>query len=205
MSFRLKVASTMMTNTMLQRELTRVARETTAELDAMMEEHAPGQLEAIASADRPMEGDLVSRRLAMADAQRRRVAALVDAMGADAAVAEGRRRMGPVGERLGAEGKQRLGVGDSMEDLVAAAQLLYRVLGIELQAEEHWDGSVTVHITGCGLADGYDAVTCHLMSAADEGMMRGLHPGVRMEFRHRITEGASECLADLEIEREATP
>ena len=192
MSFRLKVASVMATRSLLERELGRVAEMTTAELDGMVEEHAPGTLDALRSEDRPMEGDLEAKRRAMADAQRRRVAALVDAMGEDAAVEEGRRRMGPVGERLGSEARKRLGVDTSMEDL-----------GIEFTAEEHRDTSVTLHIQRCGLSEGYDGVTCRLMSATDEGMVRGLNPAARLEFRHRLTEGASECVADIELHREA--
>ena len=202
MSFRLKVASAMATRSLLERELGRVAEMTTAELDGMVEEHSTEVLDALRSEDRPMEGDLEARRRAMADAQRRRVAALVDAMGEDAAVDEGRRRMGPVGERLGSEARNRLGVDDSIEDLVAAARFLYKVLGIEFTDEEHWDGSVTLHIHRCDLSEGYDGVTCRLMSAADEGMIRGLNPAARLEFRHRLTEGASECLADINLGRE---
>ncbi len=205
MSFRMKVASALVTRTMLERELGRVAELTTATLDEMVEEHAPGKLEALRSRDAPMEGDMVERRGAMARAQTRRVHALVEAMGEDAAVEEGRRRMGPVGERLGAEARKRLGVDTSMEDLVAAARFLYKVLGIEFEEEEHGDGSVTLHIGRCGLSEGYDGVTCRLMSATDEGMIRGLNPGAKMEFRRRITEGASECLADIELRREANP
>jgi len=203
MSFRLKVASAMATRSLLERELGRVAEMTTAELDGMVEEHAPGALDALRSEDRPMEGDLEAKRRAMADAQRRRVAALVDAMGEDAAVEEGRRRMGPVGERLGSEARKRLGVDTSMEDLVAAARFLYKVLGIDFTVEEHRDTSVTLHIQRCGLSEGYDGVTCRLMSATDEGMVRGLNPAARLEFRHRLTEGASECVADIELRREA--
>jgi hypothetical protein len=202
MSFRLKVASAMASKSVLQRELGRVAEMTTAELDSMVETHAPGTIGQLRSGDRAMEGDLVARRGAMADAQRRRVRALVDAIGEETTVQEGRRRMGPVGERLGEEARERLGVDETMGDLVAAARLLYQVLGIEFEAEEHWDGSVTLHIQRCGLSEGYDGVTCRLMSAADEGMIRGLNPAACMEFRHRITEGTSECLADIEFHQE---
>lgn len=202
MSFRLKLASAMTTRSVLERELQRVAEMTTTELDDMVEAHAPETKAPLRNADRPMKGDLDARRQVMADAHRRRVAVLVDAMGEEAAVEEGRRRMGPVGDRLGSEARKRLGMDDSMDDLIAAARILYKVLGIEFTAEEHWDGSVTLHIQRCGLAEGYDGVTCRLMSAADEGMIRGLNPAARLEFRHRLTEGASECLADIDLEKE---
>jgi hypothetical protein len=197
MSFRLKMASALASRSTLRRELARVAEVTTAVLDELLEEHAPGTLERVRSGDHDIRDDLDHLRWAMADDHRRRVHALVDAMGEEEAVREGRRRMGPAGERLGAEARIRLGMDDSTADLVAAAKLLYKVLDIDFQAEEHANGSVTLHIGRCGLSDEYDGLTCRLMSAADEGMMRGLNPGARMEFRHRMTEGASECLADI--------
>jgi hypothetical protein len=200
MSFRLKVASAMASRSTLKRELTRVAEVTTAVLDGLLEEHAPGVLGRVRAEDRVDRGDLEKMRGAMADDHVRRVHALVEAIGEEEAVRTGRRRMGPAGEGLGVEARARLDVDDSPEDLVAAARLLYRVLDIEFEAEERWDGSVTLHIDRCGLTQGYDGVTCRLMSAADEGMMRGLNPRARMEFRHRMTEGASECLADITFE-----
>jgi hypothetical protein len=145
-------------------------------------------------------GDLDDQRMAMADAQVRRVRVLVDAMGAEEAVREGRKRMGPVGERLGAEARVRFGVNDSMDDLVAAAELLYRVLGIEFDTEEGEDGSVTLLIGSCGLSAGYDGVTCRLMSAADEGMIRGLNPRARLEFRDRMTEESTGCIAHIRLQ-----
>ena len=203
MSFRLKVASALASNSTLKRELVRVAEVTTAVLDSMLEEHAPEVLDRVRSEDHELRDDLDDLRRAMADDHARRVRALVEAIGEEEAVRQGRRRMGPAGERLGAEARHRLGVDDSVEDLVAAAKLLYRVLGIDFEAEDHWDGSVTLHIGRCDLSDFYDGVTCRLMSAADEGMMRGLNPDARMEFRHRMTEGANECLAAITFGREA--
>jgi hypothetical protein len=197
MSFRLKVASALASRSTLGRELARVAEVTTAVLDELLEEHAPGAIERVRGEDRVDRDNLEELRGAMADDHVRRVHALVEAVGEEEAVREGRRRMGPAGERLGAEARVRLDIDDSPDDLVAAAKLLYKVLDIEFEAEEHSDGSVTLHIGRCGLTQGYDGLTCRLMSAADEGMIRGLNPRARMEFRHRMTEGANECLADI--------
>jgi hypothetical protein len=202
MSFRLKVASALASRSTIQRELARVAEVTTVVLDELLEDHAPEAIGAVRSEDMGIGDDIEGLRRAMADGHVRRVRALVEAMGEEEAVREGRRRMGPAGERLGAEARQRLGVDDSTDDLVAAAKLLYKVLDIEFEAEERDDGSVTLHIGRCGLSDEYDGVTCRLMSAADEGMMRGLNPRARMEFRSRMTEGASECLAEVTFEQE---
>lgn len=198
MSFRLRMASILATRSVLERQLDRVAEMTTGMLDEMVDHYMPEALEALQAEDRPLEGALEKRRLVMADAHRRRVQVLVTALGETAAIERGRRRMGPVGERLGAEARQRFGVDDSMEDLVAAAELVYRVLGIEFDAEEHDDGSVTLHIDRCGLSESYEPVTCRLMSATDEGMIRGLNPSIRMEFSQRMTEGGSKCMAHLD-------
>lgn len=104
-----------------------------------------------------------------------------------------------MGERLGMEARARLGVGDDMDELVEAAELLYRVLGISLESEEAEDGSRVLTIERCSLSHCYEATTCRVMSAADEGMVRGLNPKVSMTFRERITEDHPHCSAVLVI------
>ncbi len=197
MSLRLATAKLWMRTSVLKRELGRVAEMTIATLDELVIEHAPETLEGIRAEDPPMDGDLEQRRRAMADAHRRRVAALVEAMGREAAVEEGRRRISPVGVALGVEARERLGVGDGIEDLVEAAKVLYTVLGIEVDTEEGEDGSMVLRVDRCALSEVYDPTTCMLMSAADEGLVRGLNPRVQMTFNERITEGRPRCRADL--------
>ncbi|NOQ53596.1 MAG: hypothetical protein GQ558_03200 [Thermoplasmata archaeon] len=200
MSLRLATAKLWMRTSVLKRELGRVAEMTITTLDEMLREHAPGALEGIRAGDSPMDGDLDQRRRAMADAHRRRVTALVEAMGEEAAVEEGRRRMSPVGVALGVEARERLGVGDDIEDLVEAAKVLYTVLGIEVDGEEGGeggDGTLVLRVDRCALSEVYDPTTCRLMSAADEGLVRGLNPNVQMTFYERITEGRPCCRADL--------
>ncbi|MCK4970602.1 MAG: L-2-amino-thiazoline-4-carboxylic acid hydrolase [Thermoplasmata archaeon] len=197
MSLRLATAKLWMRTSVLKRELGRVAEMTIATLDEMVREHAPEALEAIRVEDSPMDGDLDQRRRAMADAHQRRVTALVEAMGEEAAVEEGRRRISPVGVALGIEARERLGVGDDIEDLVQAAKVVYTVLGIEVDKEEGEDGTLVLRVDRCSLSEVYDPVTCRLMSAADEGLVRGLNPNVQMTFNERITEGRPQCRADL--------
>ncbi len=200
MSLRLATAKLWMRTSVLKRELGRVAEMTIATLDEMVIEHAPETLEGIRAEDTPMDGDLEQRRRAMADAHRRRVAGLVEAMGRETAVEEGRRRISPVGVALGVEARERLGVGDDIEDLVEAAKVLYTVLGIEVdteEAEDGEDGSLVLRVDRCALSEVYDPTTCMLMSAADEGLVRGLNPRVQMTFNERITEGRPRCRATL--------
>ena len=200
MGLRLRAAGLHIPRSVLLRELGRVAEVTIAVLDTLMDEHVPGTSGTLREGDPPMEGDIEQRRNAMAVAQERRVATLVEAMGVEEAVREGRRRMAPVGERLGAEARERLGVGDSITDLVDAARVLYRVLGIDFEAEVTGEDTAVLHIHRCALSEGYSEVTCRLMSAADEGMVRGLNPRVTMTFRERITAGSPSCIADLALE-----
>ena len=197
MSLRLATAKLWMRTSVLKRELGRVAEMTITTLDEMLREHASEALEGIRAEDSPMDGDLDQRRRAMADAHRRRVTALVVAIGREATVEEGRRRMSPVGVALGVEARERLGVGDDIEDLVEAAKVLYTVLGIEVDTEEGEDGSLVLRVDRCALSEVYDPTTCILMSAADEGLVRGLNPNVQMTFNERITEGRPRCRADL--------
>ena len=197
MSLRLATAKLWMRTSVLKRELGRVAEMTIATLDEMVREHASGALEGIRAEDSPIEGDLDQRRRAMAGAHQRRVSALVEAMGEEAAIEEGRRRISPVGVALGIEARERLGVGDDIEDLVEAAKVVYTVLGIEVDKEEGEDGTLVLRVDRCALAEVYDPTTCRLMSAADEGLVRGLNPNVQMTFNERITEGQPQCRADL--------
>ena len=199
MSFRLTMARLLRRESVLSRELERVAEMTTAVLDDMLDDHAPSALAAIRASDEPMRGDLDRRRLVMADGHQRRVAALVDALGEEDAVAEGRRRLFPVGERLGMEARSRLGVGDDMDELVAAVELLYRSLGIDVTSEETDNGSWILLVNRCALSHRYEPTTCMLMSAADEGMVRGLNPKVELTFRGRVSEEHPHCNAVLMI------
>lgn len=197
MSLRLATAKLWMRTSVLKRELGRVAEMTIATLDEMVREHASEALKVIRAEDTPMDGDLDQRRRAMADAHQRRITTLVEAMGEEAAVEEGRRRIFHVGVALGVEARERLGVGDDIEDLVEAAKVLYTVLGIEVDREEGKDGTLVLRVDRCALAQVYDPTACLLMSAADEGLVRGLNPRVQMTFNERITEGRPQCRADL--------
>lgn len=199
MSLKLRASRLYTPNSMLRRELDRVHEVTTGALDRLLEEHAPGSVADLKAGDPPYKGHLAARRRAMAEAHRRRVAVLVDVLGLEEAVRLGRERMFPVGLGMGEEARERLGVGDDMEDLVTAAEVLYRVLGIHFEAQRREDGSVLLRIDRCALSEGYDEATCMLMSATDEGMVRGLNPRVGMEFLERITTGRPACLADLTV------
>jgi predicted ArsR family transcriptional regulator len=137
------------------------------------------------------------KRTAMAKKHVQLVNELVNALGHEKALAMGRESLLKAGRRLGTEARAMLGVGDSPADLIRAAKILYRVLGIDFTVK--WTGkeSATLVVHRCVLAKEYAELTCRVLSATDEGVMQGLNPNVRMKFREHITGGCSACKADI--------
>lgn len=201
MSVRLALASRWLPPWVIRRELTRVGDATTAVLDCLLREHAPRELEVLQGDKSPLRGSLRRRRRALAAAHTARIAFLVNALGRDAASAEARRRLFEAGGALGDDARRRLGVRRTRRDLVRAARVLYRVLGIRFRAEWTTDCRARVEITRCALAHGYSRDTCLALSATDAGVVAGLWPGAELEFDERITEGRPACIARLTLPR----
>ena len=195
MSLRLALASRWTPRRALLVMLDRVATSTIATLDDLLEKHSPGALDAIRMAETAPVGNIEARRAAMASAHNARVAALVAALGREKAIMTGREALFPVGEKLGEEARERLGVGGGMQELERAARVLYRSLGIHFTIERQKDGSMLMRVYRCALADHYSAEACEVLSAADEGVVRGLAPRRRMRFYKRMTCGHPVCLA----------
>jgi len=93
---------------------------------------------------------------------------------------------------LGQSLRRRLGVSTRGEAL-RAARIAYRMIGIDLRADEHG----TVVVDGCAFAAWYSPRVCHLMSSLDAGLIAGLTNGGRLTFSERITEGKPRCLASI--------
>ena len=199
MNLKLRLAGWRMSESMLIKELGKVANLTTEGLDELLQTHAPNALRTIRKKDVPLKGDLQERRSIMASRHNIRVQALIKELGENEAIRLGRVKMFEVGKQLGHDARKRLGVGDELQDLISAAKVLYKVLGISFNVEEK-EGRKFLRIGRCALADHYTAEACHVLSAADEGVVRGLNPQVGMTFKKRITEGESECIAYLELE-----
>lgn len=195
MSLRLALASRWTPHRTLVQMLDKVAMSTTAALDSLLERHSPGALDAIRKAEKAPGGDIEARRAAMASAHNARVEALVAALGREKAILSGREALFPVGVMLGREARERLGVGDSFEDLERAARVLYRALGISFTIERQRDGSMLMRVHRCALAEHYSAQACEVLSAGDEGVVRGLDPRRSMRFDKRMTCGHPVCLA----------
>jgi hypothetical protein len=195
MSFKLALACWWTPERTLAEMLDRVATGTIAALDGILEKRSPGAQGAIRGAEREPEGGLVTRRAAMAAAHNARVNALVEALGRERAVREGREALFPVGVMLGKEAKKRLGVGDGPDDLERAARILYRALGIEFTLEKRPDGAMMMRVHRCALAGHYTPEACEVLSAADEGVVSGLNPKLAMRFVQRMTGGSAVCIA----------
>jgi predicted ArsR family transcriptional regulator len=123
---------------------------------------------------------------------------------AEAALRDGR-NLPALQERL-ERGTRRLGARcraglrlRTTEDAMAAARLLYRLLGIDLRGNGR--GEITVR--RCPFSEVYRADVCRLVSALDAGLLAGLSGGARLEFTQRITDGAPCCLARLRPRRQA--
>ena len=125
----------------------------------------------------------------MAAGHNLRVKALVKSLGLEKAIEVGRAQMFRAGYIMGCEARQRLGVDENIEDTIAAARILYKVLGIKFQVEKQGK-NIILRVNSCSLALQYTPETCKIMSAADKGVLNGLNSNMDMEFVDRITEGA---------------
>jgi L-2-amino-thiazoline-4-carboxylic acid hydrolase len=143
-----------------------------------------------------LRGNFQERRRTMANLQNQLVKTMLETLGHDKTMKLGREAMFKEGLALGCKFKKMLGVGNSLEDLISAASILYKVLGIKFSLKRKNNGMVMV-VNNCVLAEYYNPDTCRVLSAADEGVVQGLNPNLKMEFQERITEGAPCCVAPI--------
>lgn len=198
MSLRLLLASVWLPSYIIKSELERVANTTTDALRSLLEEVAPSKLQKVSMQIKTPSGSIENRRAVMAANHSLLLKALSDGVGHDRAVEVGRDTLFKVGVSLGEESGKRLGVGDSIKDLLMAARVMYDVLGIRFTVNgEGGDHHMEFH--RCALSDHYSELTCTVMSAVDEGVVRGLNPRASMSFERRITSGFPTCLACVRI------
>jgi hypothetical protein len=80
----------------------------------------------------------------------------------------------------------------SPAEFMAAARLLYHLMGINFQGEE--TGQITIR--QCYFSRIYSENVCRIVSSLDEGMLAGLSGGRgKLEFSDRLTSGAECCKA----------
>jgi predicted ArsR family transcriptional regulator len=104
--------------------------------------------------------------------------------------------------QLGKEARAKLGVRDDPRDLEKAARMMYRVLGIEFTMS-FGGGKGEMRVHRCALARNYDAGTCAVLCATDEGVVRGLSDHAQLKFTQHLTSGRPECVAEFSFGTEA--
>ncbi len=199
MSWKLALASLWLPPWTTRRELSRVAAATTSALDRLLAECSPEALEGMRHDDVAPRGTLEKRRAVLAAGHTARVTRLTELLGREVAIDRARRALFEAGVALGEEARRRLRVGRTKRDLVRAAHILYRVLGIDFRAEWSSEGPTRIRIIRCALARGYTRDACLALSATDAGVVAGLWTGATLEFDERITEGKTACLARLAL------
>ena len=193
-SLRLLLASVWLPNYVIKDEIDKVAATTTDALRSLLEELAPGELQKISTEIQTLSGSIEERRAVMAANHSLLLKALSDGIGRDRAVEVGREVLFEVGVRLGEESCRRLGVGDSVEDLLTAARVMYGVLGIRFTVNRE-GGDHRIEVYRCPLSRQYSEFTCNVTSAIDEGVFKGLNPRASMSFKRKITSGFPTCVA----------
>jgi hypothetical protein len=197
MSARLRLASLWMPRFLIVREINRIRSSTDAALDALLAEHSPD-----APREEREEGRrLEERRAAMARGHERRVRALIEGVGRERAIELGREALFRTGLALGREAKVRLSVKDTKEDLLRAAEVIYRILGIEFIVVAGPEGE-RMEVTRCALSRHYSKEACLILSAVDEGAVSGLGPWAGLRFEKRITDGSPRCVAKIIFQEE---
>lgn len=194
MSVRLRLASIWMPRYIMVREIERIRASTDAALDALLAEHALAAVKEDAVSSRRLE----ERRAAMARGHDRKVRALIEGVGREKAILLGREALFRTGLALGREARHRLGVKDTEDDLLRAAGVLYRILGIEFTVVAG-PGGDRMEVTCCALSAHYSLEACEILSAVDEGTVTGLSPRASMRFERRITDGSPRCVARIDL------
>ena len=183
----------------ISRELGHVNELTTNALEDLLNKYSPNNKGEISKKERISGRSIKQRRDAMSLKHAKLVDSLAEVLGKEEAIRLGREAMFKIGERLGDETCQKLGVGESLQDLVRAAKILYRILGIEFEVEMQSPNTATLIINRCALAANYSELTCQVLSATDEGTIRGLNKNMNMTFTEKITGGQPRCKAKITL------
>lgn len=195
MSIKLRFLSIWIPDFILIKELDRLSDLTNNHFDMLLNRYSVS----LQFIEKPSKGKLEERRAVMAASHNLYVNALVEALGFEKALKIGRKEMFKAGYELGCEAKNRLGIGSNMKDTLVAARILYKVLGIKFTLEEN-EQTILLWVKSCALANHYTSETCEIMSAADEGVLKGLNQKMGMKFIERITDGSENCKACINID-----
>jgi len=196
MGIRLLILDLWTPNFVIRKELDDIFGKTTAALQALISEYAKEKIEVKDRKQQPPKA-IKELRAIMAQTQATMVETLEATLGREEALRLGRKALFSVGKNLGMQARSRLGVGDSKSDLVTAAKVLYRVLGIRFHLDWIDNSNAVAIIDRCALSEKYSELTCEVLSATDEGVMQGLQPNVSMRFKQYMTSGCKNCKASI--------
>jgi hypothetical protein len=179
----------------IRKELVNVSDLTTTALQYLVAQYTPQEL--TDNTKQQTSKSIQEQRAKMAQTHAKLVEKLEASLGHEKAVILGRKALFSVGENLGKQTRSKLGVSDNPRDLTKAAKILYRVLGIKFHLEWLDKSNAEAIIDRCALSEHYSKLTCEVLSATDEGVIKGLQPNVNMKFREYMTSGCKNCRADL--------
>ena len=199
MGLRLKILSWWTPTWVISRELDNVFQVTTMALKSLLAAHAL-EIQTKGSEEKGVPKSVEQKRASMAAEHAMLVEALANAIGFEEALRLGREALFGVGKQLGMASRGKLGVGSNPKDLIKAATILYRVLGIEFKIERSDKTRATLIVHRCALSQYYSEFTCKVLSATDEGVVKGLNPHVNMAFAEVLTSGCQNCRAQIEFE-----
>ena len=200
MSLRLLILSWWTPKSIISRELDRVDALTTDALETLLNKYSPDNNKKEKSKKEASSGvSIKQKRDLMGQKHTDLVNSLAEALGKEEAIRLGREAMFKVGQELGTETSQKLDVGNSLQNLIRAAKILYRILGIEFEVEQQNPNNAILIVNRCALAENYSELTCQVLSATDEGTIRGLNQNTSMTFTERITGGQPKCKATITL------
>jgi L-2-amino-thiazoline-4-carboxylic acid hydrolase len=200
---RLLILSWWMPQFVVRKELSNVSSRTISALETLLAAYGVDDDTNVTGGKPTSKTSIEQQRAAMAATHTRLVEALEAAIGREQAVKLSRDVLFTVGRDLGEETRRRLGVDNGRRDLIRAAKILYRILGIRFEFEQIDSANLTITIDQCALAREYSKLTCDVLSATDEGVITGLRPSATMRFRRYMTEGCTTCEADIRFEETA--
>ncbi len=201
MSIKLRILSIWLPEFIIIRELKRTSNLTNDGLDQLLKKCCHDPLDALEDElHLPVKRSLDERRTMMAAGHNLRVKVLVECLGYEKAIENGREKMFKAGLKMGIEARKRLGVGENIQDAIKASKILYSILGIYFRVEYNRDYMV-LKVKRCALAVHYSPEACQIMSAADEGVLKGLNENMDLKFVERITEGADVCTACITLKQ----
>jgi hypothetical protein len=101
-------------------------------------------------------------------------------------------RLFECGRQIGTGLRRLLGV-RTRQDVIDAARVLYRLLGIDFRP---YDGNGFI-IKQCFFSKFYTVDVCRVMSSMDEGLIAGLSDGAGLQFSDMMSEGQDVCLGTI--------